>query len=168
MLGELLRVQAGRYPLMQAGDAVKLLYQHEFGSGHLVKDEKGSLRFLCQEYAALEKSARSEPYEDIGNGYVRLNLAALDIAAHSLEDVNRMFIATAEAGTGSMANFLAHLELLRTLTKEGIFSFSPTELENYLAAYSAKGYPAVSHSVEYRQAYLPAYRVVLHSLLKNS
>lgn len=164
-LEELLRVHARCYPLMQVCDAVKILYQNEFGSGHLVKDSESSLRYLRQEYASLAKDIPNEAYEDIGNGYVRLNLTVLETTAYSLEDVNRMFVATAAAGTGSLANFLAKLELLRTLTSEGIFSFGVTELEQYLVTYSEQGYPAVSHSAQYRQAYSPAYRVILQSLI---
>jgi len=164
-LESVLRWHVARYPLMQACDAVKLLYQNEFGSGHLVKDPQSSLQFLCQEYAAIAKGAGAELYEDIGNGYVRLYLAALDNACYTLEEVNNMFVATAAARTGSTSNFLVKLELLKTLTHEGIFSFTEQELGRYLVGYREQGYPAARHSAEYRQAYSPAYRVILQSLL---
>jgi len=159
---------------MQMCDAVKILYQNEFGSGHLVTDAESALRYLRQEYASLAGEVSSETYEapeayeDIGNGYVRLNLAALKTTAYSLEDVNRLFVATAAAGTGSLASFLAKLEVLRALTGEGIFSFGATELGQYLFVYSEQGYPAVSHSAQYRAAYSPAYRVILRRLLGDS
>jgi len=165
-LEELLRSHARRYPLMQVCDAVKILYQNEFGSGHLVQDPESSLRYLQQEYASLTKDNGGEAYEDIGNGYVRLNLTALSTTAYSLEDVNRLFVATAKEGKGSLANFLAKLELLRTLTKENAFSFGLAELEQYLVAYREQGCPVVSHSAQYRQAYAPAYRVILQRLLE--
>ena len=38
-----LTAHAKKYPLMLPCDAVKLLYQNEFGGGHLVQDEKQSL-----------------------------------------------------------------------------------------------------------------------------
>ena len=34
---------AKRYPLMQPTDAVKLIYQNEFGGGHLIRDEQAFL-----------------------------------------------------------------------------------------------------------------------------
>ena len=160
-----LRRHAARYPLMQVSDAVKLLYQNEFGSGHLVKDPQSSLQFLCQEFAAIKHDEEKALCEDIGNGYVRLNLAALHNAMYSLEEVNHMFITTAGAKTGSEANFLRKLKMLRALTEDEIFSFGGQELERYLAEYRELRYPAVSHSEQYRQAYSPAYRVILHSLL---
>lgn len=34
---------AARYPLMRPTDAVKLIYQGEFGSGHMIKNEAAAL-----------------------------------------------------------------------------------------------------------------------------
>lgn len=39
----ILTAHAARYPLMRPADAVKLLYQQEFGGGHLVTDTADSL-----------------------------------------------------------------------------------------------------------------------------
>ena len=47
-----------------------------------------------------------------------------------------------------------------------LFTLSPT-LENYLEAYKEAGYPMVSHSEQYRQAYKPAYRIVLESIFSK-
>jgi hypothetical protein len=60
-----------------------------------------------------------------------------------------------------MDSFLNKLEVLRKLTAEGVFAFDTNALSSYLTKYKAAGYPAVSHSPEYRQAYNPAYRVIL-------
>ena len=53
------------------------------------------------------------------------------------------------------------LEVLISLTADGVFTFDADALNAYLSEYKAAGYPAVSHSPEYRQAYNPAYRVIL-------
>ena len=39
----ILITHANRYPLMQPQDAVKLIYQNEFGGGHLIRDEEACL-----------------------------------------------------------------------------------------------------------------------------
>lgn len=62
---------------MQPTDAVKLIYQNEFGGGHLIRDEKACLNYLCREYESVEKDASIPLCEDIGNGIVRVNLAAV-------------------------------------------------------------------------------------------
>jgi len=41
------------------------------------------------------------------------------------------------------------------------------ELEAYLEEYKRAGYPMVSHSEQYRQAYKPAYRIVLESIFSK-
>ena len=60
-----------------------------------------------------------------------------------------------------MDSFLNKLKVLETLTEEGVFAFDTNALTSYLSEYKVAGYPAVSHSLEYREAYKPSYRVIL-------
>lgn len=76
-LERILREHARRYPKMQPTDAVKLIYQNEFGGGHLIREEQVCMNYLRSEYASVEKDASIPLYEDIGNGIVRVNLAAV-------------------------------------------------------------------------------------------
>lgn len=162
----ILKEHALRYPLMEPTDAVKLVYQNEFGGGHLIRDEEACLAFLHREYAAVEKRPELPLWESIGNGLVRVNLAAMDCADYSPEQLGRDFIRSAAVHQGSMAEFLRKLEQLRTAAREGIFGFSDEELAQYLDGYAKAGYPMVSHSPAYRRAYRPAYRVVRKEMLK--
>ena len=157
-LKAILTDQAKRYPLMAPTDAVKLIYQNEFGGGHLIRDEEACLRYLRKEYDSIEKNLNQERSEYIGNGICRVNLAALDEA--ELENLGREFIRSAAAHRGSMPSFLAKLEILKELVGEGLLPFDSQALEEYLGQYANMGYPAVSHSEAYRNAYRPAYRVV--------
>lgn len=158
-LEQILREHAKRYPLMQPCDAVKLIYQNEFGGGHLIRDEQACLNYLRREYADLEKDPTAPMYEDIGNGIVRVNLAA--VREEALEQLGQDFIASAAKHKGTLDSFLNKLEVLISLTADGVFTFDADALNAYLSEYKAAGYPAVSHSPEYRQAYNPAYRVIL-------
>ena len=158
-LEQILREHAKRYPLMQPCDAVKLIYQNEFGGGHLIRDEQACLNYLRREYADLEKDPTVPLYEDIGNGIVRVNLAA--VREEALEQLGQDFIASAAKHKGTLDSFLNKLEVLISLTADGVFTFDADALNAYLSEYKAAGYPAVSHSPEYRQAYNPAYRVIL-------
>ena len=157
-LRAILITHAKRYPLMQPRDAVKLIYQNAFGGGHLIRDEQACLNYLRREYADLEKDPTAPLYEDIGNGIVRVNLAA--VKAEDLERLGRAFIDSAAKHKGTMDRFLNKLEVLRKLANEGAFNFDTNALSSYLTKYKAAGYPAVSHSPEYRQAYKPAYRII--------
>ena len=158
-LKAILITHAKRYPLMQPTDAVKLIYQNEFGGGHLIRDEQACLNYLRREYADLEKDPTAPLYEDIGNGIVRVNLAAIE--PEDLDQLGKNFIDSAAKHKGTMDSFLNKLEVLRKLTAEGVFAFDTNALSSYLTKYKAAGYPAVSNSPEYRQAYNPAYRVIL-------
>ena len=159
-LKAILIAHAKRYPLMQPTDAVKLIYQNEFGGGQLIRDEEACLNYLHREYAAVEKDPTAPLYEDIGNGIVRVNLAA--VKPEDLEQLGKDFIRSAAEHTGTMDSFLRKLDVLRKLTVEGIFSFDSQELENYLFKYRNQSYPVVSHSEAYREEYRPAYRIILN------
>ena len=162
-LKAILIAHAKRYPLMQPRDAVKLIYQNEFGGGHLIRDEEACLNYLRREYATLEKDPTAALYEDIGNGIVRVNLAA--VKPEDLEQLGRDFIRSAAKHKGTLDSFLNKLEVLRMLTTEGVFVFDLDALNTYLSEYKAAGYPAVSHSEQYRQAYKPAYRIIRNAYL---
>lgn len=164
-LEAILRAHAEKYPKMEPTDAVKLIYQNEFGGGHLIRDEEACLRYLRREYEATAQDPQAEFAEEIGNGICRVMLAALDEKGMTPEALGRMFIRSAEAHGGELAVFRNKLGILRELTRAGIFRFSPEELEDYLAEYEKAGYPPVSHSEAYRQAYHPAYRIVCKELL---
>ncbi|MGM9640315.1 MAG: hypothetical protein ACI3V3_03005 [Faecousia sp.] len=157
-LQEILRAHAKRYPKMQPTDAVKLIYQNEFGGGHLIRDEAAVLNYLRQEYVSVEKDLSMPLYEDIGNGIVRVNLAAVQEA--DLEKLGQAFIRSAAEHKGNLDSFKEKLAVLTEVTEGGVFAFGADELCTYLDEYANAGYPAVSHSPEYRQAYKPAYRIV--------
>jgi hypothetical protein len=158
-LEQILLAHALRYPELGPRDAVKLIYQNEFGGGHLIRDEEKCLDYLRKEYTSVAKNAQMPLHEEIGNGLMRVYLPALSEA--DLEQLGRDFIGSAAKHTGVMERFLKKLDVLRHLTLEGVFSFDPLELESYLSDYEASGCPMVSHSEIYRKLYTPAYRVVL-------
>ena len=160
-LQAILAAHAQQYPAMGPRDAVKLLYENEFGGGHLIVNPERSLEGLRTEYAATLHDPAAPLWENIGNGMVRIHLGALDCSEYPLEALNRDFVRSAELRRGSMNVFFRKLNLLRELTREGKFGFTSEELEGYLEPYIASGCPTMSHSAVYREAYHPAYRVVM-------
>lgn len=154
-LEQILKYHAERYPLIQPVDAVKLIYQNEFGGGHLVKDKKASLEFIKREYLTVIQSDSEELYENIGNGIVRINLCSLSRYSVEPEQLNEWFVKSASEIKGGISDFLKKLDMLY-----GKFNFKDNDLTSYLKEYALRGYPPVSHSDAYRQAYKPAYRIV--------
>ena len=157
-LERILKDHAMRYPLMEPTDAVKLIYQNEFGGGHLIRDEQAVRDYLHREYAEIARNPVLPRYESIGNGLVRVHLAALNEA--DLDPLAENFVRSAASHRGSLSRFLKKLDVLRRLTADGIFGFDTDGLNAYLNTYASVGYPMVSHSETYRNAYRPAYRVV--------
>ena len=168
MIRDTLLTHFARYPAMQAQDAVKLLYQMEFGPGHLIRDEKKALADLRSEMAALTASPLpGEPlYEPIGNGLCRLNLRPCKAKGIPLEDILRLFAETANGTQGDKKKFSAGIHVLQKLAEEDETPFEPVLLDIFLAKYP-KSCPAVHHSDAYRLAYQPAYRVVSQRKLKD-
>ena len=147
-------------PHMEPTDAVKLLYQNEFGCGHLIADEAAAIARVDAERAAVKPVPSLPSFAEIGNGLCRLNLHAKSTYRLPAQTIVRMMAETAAGHRGSLKSFVKKLETLRTLCAEGVLPFDENSLRCYLDGYAAENYPAVSHSAVYKHAYAPAYRVV--------
>ena len=183
---ELLLSHFIRRPKMQVQDMVKLIYQNEFGGGHMIENEEESLKRLIEECRHVERHfsvctpftatfgtpfgnltgepsgvSVGEAFEDIGNGLCRLNLRGLADSFVNLETINRFFIYTSRAVKGTVQAFEEKLKVLLDCCEKGILPFTRDEAEEYISAYKKQGYPPVSHSGRYREMYHPAYRIVL-------
>ena len=119
MIRSILLAHARRYPQMEPTDAVKLLYQSEFGGGHLIRDEKACLDRLTEEYRATPQSRDIPLTEDIGNGIVRVNLAALDANGVTPEQLGRVFLHSSAQVRGTEAAFREKLPAARAFHMSG-------------------------------------------------
>ncbi len=169
MIRDTLLTHFDRYPAMQAQDAVKLIYQQEFGPGHLIRDEKKALALLREEMAGLEpgRFPGEALYEPIGNGLCRLNLRPCLARGIGAEDICRLFCETARTVRGDRRRFQDALRELEALAEEDLTPFEAIDLDVFLIQYRDRNCPAVHHSPEYRAAYAPAYRVVQQRRLKD-
>jgi len=162
-VAKLLHYHAEKYPLMQPIDAIKLLYQSEFGCGHFVEAGKAYER-LKNEYATAISLKKGETFVDIGEGRSRLMLSSDLLCEDDIPLVSSLFAASAaedlglEGSSEGMKDKLA--EFLRE-AENGVFpSFNGEDAEKCFREYLELGMPAVSHSEIYRKAYAPAYRVM--------
>ena len=57
---DILKIHTAVYPEMQPQDAVKLIYQNEFGGGHLIKEKETALKRIYSEYESIEKDFSEE------------------------------------------------------------------------------------------------------------
>ena len=152
-----LRRHFSLYPAMEPQDAVKLLFQSEFGCAHLIADENRARAFLRAEWEAAPREPAHRRLDILGGGFVRVHLQPL--AEDELEALSGAFVRSARP-CGSGEGLQLRLETLKNLARAGETPFSAEALETYLESYIASGCPAVHHSEEYRRHYSPAYRVV--------
>ena len=143
-------------------DAVKLCYQSANGCGHLIKNEETALSMLKKEMEETLQNPDAQLFEDIGEGYVRLDLHKAKAKEITPEKICRIFIES--ANSGKKTELALKIELLKKLSEDGKTPFSKEELDEYLSSYNGE---MVSHSDEYRKNYLPAYRVVKKELAED-
>jgi len=168
MLEDILLAHFEAYPHMQPQDAVKLVYQHTFGPGHMIRDAKKAALMLQQEMASLIPGKKEPLYESIGNGLCRLNLRPCMEKGIGSEFILRLFLEAAQSTTATKKEFRQNLRVLQKLAEQDETPFDPVELDMYMILYEEKGYPAVHHSDLYRAQYAPAYRVVIQKKLKDA
>ena len=158
-LREILTLHSRMYPRMEAADFIKLIYQNEFGPGHLKAEDAES--FLREECAAMAVGRPLQPrVEPIGNGLCRLYFGA-DLASSGLAAVvARLVSSTAAAHHGTEAAFEKKLEMLEELAEDGILPLPPGDLSAAMARYRTAGAPVPRHSGVYRSEYQPHYRVM--------
>lgn len=157
-MDEIIWEQYRRHPQWQAEDLLKLMYQRHCGCGHFAPAESAAQARLQAEWEQTNADESLPLWESIGGGYARLHLAAAKSMGISQALVLRMFLAS--AAMPAAENHEALRQALMALQPEQA-GIPADSWHACLAAWEAQGCPAVGHSPTYREAYHPAYRVVL-------
>ena len=76
---DLIKKHLESYPKMEIQDVMKLLYQSEFGGGHLISNEEMSLKRIQEEYEHMnvEDMVCMSVIEPIGDKMCRIYLSAI-------------------------------------------------------------------------------------------
>jgi len=162
----LLKEHIAETPRMEVQDAVKLAYQSAFGCGHLLPARERCAQMIQNEIDCTPED-ETPVFTPIGNGLCRLNLASAPVRALGADVIARMMFLTDEvvrARTDNQERFEQALEAVQALAEKGETPFTAQQVQDYLQVYRAQGCPVVSHTSVYREAYHPAYRVVLSDL----
>lgn len=147
------------YPKMEIRDAVKLLYQSEFGCGHFLPDAEKARAYLLEEWRSVPRDPSHRLTDELGGGFIRVHLEPLGTEAEALALAER-FIESAKEPCGSREGLYERFDALRSLTGAGKTPFDYHELDRFLHYYMALGCPPVHHSESFRKKYHPAYRVI--------
>jgi hypothetical protein len=147
-------------------DIYKLLYQGEFGVGHLISSRAMAEEFLRNEMAEMPRFAGEPLIEScsMDGEMVRVNLRpflALNLPVDTLLEV---IMQTADKIHGDKNRFGEQWLQIRRFIEKGVLAFTLTEFDEFTDTMKVNGYPAVHHSAQYNAKYKPAYRVVLKNV----
>ncbi len=146
-----------KYPLLQAEDIFKYLFQSAFGCEHLVSDPSAALNYIKKER---EMSVSSPTLDELDGEYTRVHISCL-----APETLARLFCLSAKKEDG-LASLEAKLEVAKALVANGDLPLDGEDFSRKLEAWRQAGYPALHHSDAFREAYRPAYRVIANKYAK--
>lgn len=158
-VSEALKYHFLKYRKMTPQDTVKLLYQSEYGGGHLITDENYVLLRLKNELSETKKDENIPTLEPLGDDAFRVNLANLP-SGLTPETLTKIFALSAPMFSGDNKRFSSKLSEVNTYILEKYTSFSQYDYVKYLEEYYKNGGGAVRHSFIYNIEYKPAYRVI--------
>ena len=145
------------YPLLQAEDIFKYLFQSAFGCEHLVSDPSAVLNYIKKEREML---VSSPTLDELDGEYTRVHISCL-----APETLARLFCLSAKKEDG-LASLEAKLEVAKALVANGDLPLDGEDFSRKLEAWRQAGYPALHHSNAFREAYRPAYRVIANKYAK--
>ena len=150
-MARLLRTQRMRYPLMTAEDVVKFAFQGMLGVGHLIASEEAVLRRLHEEMSGLAACGSEPLFEQISPDWVRINLRAAMAEGIGEDEICRKVWCS--AGRSPLP-----------FTRRDVYDFcvgmDGSDIMRAAPERVLDGAWLPSHSLRYRRAYHPAYRVL--------
>ena len=162
-LVDLLLYHFDSYPDMQPDDVYKMLYQGAMGVVHFIADPESAAAHLQREYAAVEADDTIPLIENVSpdGEMVRVNLARVKAENGDPAVLFVMMMKTAREFQPSGAKLAALLDKTRIASEEGKIPLESGRFRGMLETLEGYDFPALHHSDIYREAYDPAYRVIL-------
>ena len=165
----LIVAHVARYPKMQAADAMKLLHHAVMGSEHAITDTAAVVQWMDREWSSMGTGPVEPLVDTLGtNGkYARIHLRPYKARNADKSRLVTAFIETGRHARGDTTLLACALDEVAQLAARRAVPF---DVETWSAAsreWRMKGFPAVSHSTEFRTAYAPAYRVVATELIAS-
>ncbi len=158
MMKGFLLVHLNKYPEMQIQDAVKLLFQIEFGPGHLIENMNYAEKLLLDE---IELTKDDVPeIVPVSESLVRLHLGSF--AKEDMPVLLNAMVKTAENIEPDLKRFYGLLNELKEMNV-----FDADELDIFLNDYLKRSSLMISHSDHYRKMYQPHYRIIMKELAES-
>lgn len=166
---QLMRAHSQRYPAMQTADAFKLLQQSIVGSEHAVADTSSVLNWMRREWESLGDGPEEPLVDTLGlnSPYARVHLRTFAKHGGDPSQLVDAFIKTGREHRGDTTTLSCAVQTLVDAAHRGELPWPGDSICAFGRQWKAQGYPAVSHSTQYRTAYKPAYRVVALPLVRK-
>lgn len=168
---ELIQRHLSWYPLMEAADIYKLLYQGAMGAEHLLSSPEDFILQLAMEFDHLQPDPSGRLLEPVRRDFslLRLNLSTYKSHQGRLDALFPAVLETARTSTGDQAQLQAAWSEFVGYCEDGhISGFEQAELRRFSTFLESSGYPAVHHSQVYSLHYHPAYRLISASSARKS
>lgn len=149
---DILKAHQSRYPLMKPRDFGKLIYQSEFGPGHLNATPEGMEQALREEWAEMTQSSRNGGLECIGGNYCRIHFSPDQDPDLVVPLLARLCYLSMDPKAGTQKGLRDRLEMAYKLEIPGMRQWGED--------YCREGCPPLRHTRQYRELYLPHYRVI--------
>ncbi len=147
------------YPLMRLQDLVKLIYQHEFGANHLIKDDETMIREIELEFSQHSKEKNIELFDQVSTQLFRINLNHPRVKPFHLSTIAKAFRKSL-ATSNDFQLFKEKLKIVYDITSRYDCMWDQHEAKRFLDDYESNQFPPLSHSNQYKEAYHPSYRLV--------
>jgi len=145
-----------KHPLATINDLFKALHQSTFGCGHLVNNN--AFNYLLTEIENFVPT--NDTIECLPGKYSRLHLSHAHFLGLSPNTIYKIFELSSQEKTETVDSLENKLCILLNLAKEGVISLNPDECVTKIQEWKKADYSMLRHSVSYRTAYTPAYRVI--------
>ena len=149
-------------PLALPRDIYKLLYQGIFGVGHIISDHAWEV--LVEEAGRIDLDDHMDDplFESVSPDglMVRVNLRQFINRGGDLETLFRVMMESAKV-QGEQGVFLDYWGRFKELVNEDKLGFSMSDIKCLDEEIERDGVRPMHHTEAYREAYYPAYRVVL-------
>lgn len=152
---------------MQLLDIYKLLHQAALGNSHLIDSQERALQRLRDELNTLKDGPAEPVWEPLSpdGRLVRVHLRAYAAAGFDIDSLAAACAKSPETCPPAPDKLVRFCSCLGDLADEGILPFSRQDVVSCMEELAEAGYPAVHHTLTFRENYRPAYRVVDVELL---
>jgi hypothetical protein len=156
------------YPLMQARDAYKLIYQGSMGPEHMIATRQEFARRLEAEFASLPPRREERLLEAVraDHSLFRLNLRPYKSYHQEITLLVSACLETSGLINSPVEDLINAWKIFVQFCEQGRLSFFHLEAVHQFSHWlQCAGYPTVHHSHIYRREYQPAYRLVAAQFL---